>query len=324
MMRYSYGSRRSVLKVKNVRYTTGGGAELVDIEIDEPGPGEVQVEVAACGICAWDIQTFRAGGDSPSAAPPGHEGVGYVSKLGPGVKGVEIGQRVVGGGFARIRNARARSLYRIPDSELADEHWVVEPVSCVVTGMDVCRLRAGERLAMVGCGFMGLMMLQGLAGVGADQIIALDIDDKRLQLATETGAGEAYNVTADNFGSVRNELRSRGIDVVVDTSGSQQGLDLAGDIVKRAGLINLFGWIKGDSAGFNPSLWHGKALTIVNSSPAAQLRDPFPPAIRLLEKGTIDLRPLVTHVIPIADYPVFMEGVTRGEVEGYIKGVVSL
>ncbi len=312
------------MKVKNVRYTAGGGAELVDIEVDDPGPGEVQVEVAACGICAWDIQTFRAGGDSPSAAPPGHEGVGYVSKLGPGVQDIEIGQRVVGGGFARLRNARPRSLYRIPDSELADEHWVVEPVSCVVTGMDVCRLRAGERLAMVGCGFMGLMMLQGLAGVGADQIIALDIDENRLQLALDMGAGEAYDVTSASFNEVRDELRGRGIDVVVDTSGSQQGLDLAADIVKRAGLINLFGWIKGDMAGFNPSLWHGKALTIVNSSPAAQLRDPFPPAIRLLDKGTIDLRPLVTHVIPITDYPVFMEGVTRGEIDGYIKGVVAV
>jgi L-iditol 2-dehydrogenase len=177
---------------------------------------------------------------------------------------------------------------------------------------------------MVGCGFMGLMMLQGLAGVGADQIIALDIDENRLQLALDMGAGEAYDVTSTSFNEVRNELRGRGIDVVVDTSGSQQGLDLAADIVKRAGLINLFGWIKGDTAGFNPSLWHGKALTIVNSSPAAQLRDPFPPAIRLLDKGTIDLRPLVTHVIPIADYPVFMEGVTRGEIDGYIKGVVAV
>tara|TARA_B100000929_G_scaffold169187_2_gene133998 strand:- start:76 stop:591 length:516 start_codon:yes stop_codon:yes gene_type:complete len=171
---------------------------------------------------------------------------------------------------------------------------------------------------------MGLMMLQGLAGVGADQIIALDIDENRLQLALDMGAGEAYDVTSASFNEVRDELRGRGIDVVVDTSGSQQGLDLAADIVKRAGLINLFGWIKGDMAGFNPSLWHGKALTIVNSSPAAQLRDPFPPAIRLLDKGTIDLRPLVTHVIPIADYPVFMEGVTRGEIDGYIKGVVAV
>ena len=310
------------MRVKNVRYTPGGGAEIIDVDVPDPGPGQVQIEVAACGICSWDIQTFKAGADSPYAAPPGHEGVGYIAKLGPGVTGIEIGQRVAGGGFGRLRNAPARSVYPIPESDLDDPHWIVEPVSCVVTGMDHCQLRAGERLAMVGCGFMGLMMIQGLAGAGADQLIALDIDDRRLELAREMGATEAHNVTSPHFAERRTELRGRGIDTVVDTSGSQDGLDLATDIVRRAGRINLFGWIKGDTAAFNPSTWHGKALTIVNSSPAAQMRDPFPPAIRLIEKGVIDLKPLVTHVVPIDDYPSFMTGVTTGQVDGYIKGVV--
>ena len=310
------------MRVKNVRYTPGGGAEIIDVDVPDPGPGQVQIEVAACGICSWDIQTFKAGSDSPYAAPPGHEGVGYIAKLGPGVTGIEIGQRVAGGGFGRLRNAPARSVYPIPESDLDDPHWIVEPVSCVVTGMDHCQLRAGERLAMVGCGFMGLMMIQGLAGAGADQLIALDIDDRRLELAREMGATEAHNVTSPHFAERRAELRGRGIDTVVDTSGSQDGLDLATEIVRRAGRINLFGWIKGDTASFNPSTWHGKALTIVNSSPAAQMRDPFPPAIRLIEKGVIDLKPLVTHVVPIDDYPSFMTGVTTGQVDGYIKGVV--
>ena len=176
---------------------------------------------------------------------------------------------------------------------------------------------------MVGCGFMGLMMLQGLRGMPADQLIALDIDDDRLQLARELGATEAHNVTDPGFDDVRADLRSRNIDVVVDTSGSQQGLDLATDIVKRAGLINLFGWLKGDTATFNPSTWHGKAISVVNSSPAAQMRDPFPPAIRLIDKGIIDLKPLVTHVVHLEEYPSFMRGVTSGEIKGYIKGVVS-
>ena len=310
------------MRVKNVRYTPGGGAEIIDVDVPDPGPGQVQIEVAACGICSWDIQTFKSGSDSPYAAPPGHEGVGYIAKLGPGVTGIEIGQRVAGGGFGRLRNAPARSVYPIPDSDLDDPHWIVEPVSCVVTGMDHCQLRAGERLAMVGCGFMGLMMIQGLSGAGADQLIALDIDDRRLELARELGATEAHNVTSPEFSGTRAELRGRGIDTVVDTSGSQDGLDLATDIVRRAGRINLFGWIKGDQASFNPSTWHGKAITIVNSSPAAQMRDPFPPAIRLIEKGIIDLKPLVTHVVPIDDYPSFMAGVTTGQVDGYIKGVV--
>ena len=310
------------MQVKNVRYTAGGGAEIVTAEVGEPGPGEVQVEVAACGICSWDIQTFRSGSDSPYAAPPGHEGVGYVAKLGAGVQGFAVGERVAGGGFGRLRNIPASRVYKIPDSNLEDQHWIVEPVSCVVTGMDHCRLKAGERLAMVGCGFMGLMMIQGLAGAGADQLIALDVDERRLRLALEFGATEAHNVAAEGFGPVREDLRRRGIDTVVDTSGAQSGLDLATDIVRRAGRINLFGWIKGATAIFNPSTWHGKAIALVNSSPAAQLRDPFPPAIRLLRKGTIDLRPLVTHVVDIDDYPRFMAGVVAGEVDGYIKGVV--
>ena len=303
---------------KSVYYTPGGGAQVVEVDVGDPRPGEVQVEVAACGICSWDLQTFKAGG----AAPPGHEGVGYVAKLGVGVTGLEIGQRVAGGGFGRLCNLPARRVYPIPESGLADQHWVVEPVSCVVTGMDHCQLKAGERLAMVGCGFMGLMMIQGLAGGRADQLIALDIDDARLRLALEFGATEAHNVASAGFQEVRADLRARGIDTVVDTSGSQGGLDIATDIVRRAGRINLFGWIKGDTATFNPSTWHGKAISLVNSSPAAQLRDPFPPAIRLLEKGVIDLRPLVTHVVDIDDYPTFMAGVTTGKVDGYIKGVV--
>ena len=61
----------------------------------------------------------------------------------------------------------------------------------------------------------------------------------------------------------------------------------------------------------------------MNSSPAAQLRDPFPPAIRLIDKGIINLQPLVTHVVDIDEYPGFMAGVTTGQVDGYIKGVVT-
>ncbi len=312
------------MKVHSVQYRAEGGVELVDVEVGDPGPGQVQIEVAACGICAWDIQTCRAGSAAPFAAPPGHEGVGYVSKLGPGVEGVEIGQRVVGGGFARLRNIGASPLYAIPASPLQDPYWIVEPVSCVVTGIDQCQVRVGERLAMIGCGFMGLMMLQGLAGMGYEQIVALDVDARRLQLAKQMGADEVYDVTAADFDGVQAALKARDIDVVVDTSGSQQGLDLAADIARRGGRINLFGWIKGERAHFNPSAWHTKGLTIVNSAPSARLRDPFPPAIRLLDKGVIDLQPLVTHVLPLEEYPDFMQRLVAGQVEGYIKGVVTL
>lgn len=312
------------MKVRSVQYRPNGGVDLVDVEVEDPGPLQVQIEVAACGICAWDVQTSKAGSSAPFAAPPGHEGVGYVSKLGPGVEGIEVGQRVAGGGFARLRNVAVAQLYPIPSSQRADIHWIVEPVSCVVTGIDQCQVRIGERLAMIGCGFMGLMMVQGLAGMGCEQLIALDVDDRRLALARKMGADETYNVTDADFAQVQQDLKARDIDVVVDTSGAQAGLDVAADIARRGGRINLFGWIKGERAHFNPSVWHTKGLTIVNSAPSARLRDPFPAAIRLLDKGVIDLESLVTHVVPLQDYPDFMHELGAGQIEGYIKGVVTL
>ena len=115
----------------------------------------------------------------------------------------------------------------------------------------------------------------------------------------------------------------RNFDVVVDTTGHQAGLDLATDIVKRGGLINLFGWLKGASATFDPTKWHMGGFTVVNSSPSAQIRDPFPPAIRMIDSGIIRLEPLVTHVVPLAEYPGLMRNILAGD-PTYVKGVVGL
>jgi len=219
-----------------------GGAEIVEQEIPaEPGRGQVQVRNEACGICSWDLQTFRIGLSGPGGgAPPGHEGLGTIVKLGEGVRDLKVGDKVTGGGFASVKNLPASQCYLVPEGQagLANEHWVVEPVACIVTGIDRCEAKPGQRIAIVGCGFMGLMIIQGLKGVGLNQLIALDVDDDRLAMAMEMGATEAHNSAAEGFDEIKRDLATREIDCVVDSSGAQPGLDLATDIVKRAGLIN--------------------------------------------------------------------------------------
>jgi threonine dehydrogenase-like Zn-dependent dehydrogenase len=256
-------------------------------------------------------------------APAGHEGVGHVVKVGRGVTGLREGDRVAGGGFASTRNLPAANVYKLPDSPLADEFWVVEPVSCAVTGIDHCRLRAGDRIAVVGSGFMGLLILQGLLHAPLDQVVAVDMVQSRLDLARSIGVPETFHSSQDDRAQLVTELRQREFDVVVDTTGNQAGLDLATDIVRRGGLINLFGWLKGTTASFDPTKWHGGGFTIVNSSPSSKLRDPFPPAIRLIHRGVFDLRPLVTHLAPLDGYAALMERILRGD-PGYVKGVVTL
>lgn len=306
-----------------MRYLADGSIDLLDIRVDDPQDLEVQVQGGACGICSWDIATAKLGNRMTPMAPPGHEGVGYVVKVGRGVKGLKEGDRVAGGGFATVRNLLAERVYQLPDSPLADEFWIVEPVSCAVTGIDHCRIKAGDRIAVIGTGFMGLLILQGLRHSPLDQLVAIDVVQPRLDLAKALGAHEIVNSATSDRAELVETLKARDFDVVVDTSGAQAGLDLATDIVKRGGLINLFGWLKGETATFNPTKWHGGGFTVVNSAPASKVRDPFPPAIRLIHQGIIDLRPLVTHVQPLAEYPALMDQILHGDSD-YIKGVITL
>jgi L-iditol 2-dehydrogenase len=307
-----------------IRYLADGRIDLYEKAVADPEPNEVQVTGGACGICSWDVATAKMGERMQPAAPPGHEGVGYVTKVGSDVTGLEEGDRVAGGGFATVRNMAAGGVYKIPDSDLADEFWIVEPVSCVVTGIDHCHIRPGHRIAVIGCGFMGLMILQALLHHPLDDLIAIDVVQSRLDLAQKLGTSEAYNVGGGmDTEELARDLKARDIDVVVDASGHQSGLDLATDIVRRGGLINLFGWIKGDHAAFDPTKWHLGGFTVTNSSPCARLRPTFEPAIRLIHKGIINLEPLVTHTASLEDYPALMARIVEGD-ESYIKGVVKL
>lgn len=312
-----------MLTSNTIRYADDGSIQLIEVDVPDPGAGEIQIVGGACGICSWDVVTAKLGSKMYPMAPPGHEGVGRVVKVGPGVTELREGDRVAGGGFARVRNLPLSRAYKIPESNLDDQYWIVEPVSCAVTGLDHCRLQPGQRIALIGCGFMGLLILQGLLHSPLDQVVAIDINADRLALAQSLGAPEIYNAVTADVPALAQELKAREFDVVVDTTGSQSGLDLATDIVKRGGLINLFGWLKGQTATFDPTKWHLGGFTVVNSSPSSRLRDPFPAAIRLLHQGIVDLRPLVTHVAPLTDYPALMKQILAGD-PGYVKGVVTL
>lgn len=302
-----------------LRYLEDGSIELIEKDIPDPGSGEVQLEGGACGICSWDVVTVKLKGDMSPVAPPGHEGVGYVSKVGSEVTDLREGDRVAGGGFSTTRNLSAERAHKIPDSDLPDEYWIVEPVSCAVTGIDHCQVKPGDRIAVIGCGFMGQLILQGLVRTPLDQLVAIDIVQSRLDLALKTGVSEVHNAADVDV----KELKARGFDVVVDTSGSQPGLDLATEIVSRGGKINLFGWIKGKTASFDPTKWHLGGFTVVNSAPGSKVRETFGPAIRLIHKGIIDLEPLVTHTTTLDEYPGLMDKIVAGD-SSYIKGVVTL
>jgi threonine dehydrogenase-like Zn-dependent dehydrogenase len=305
------------MKCRSIRYTGPGKVDFVEVDVpNDPAPGEVQVERLACGICQWDVHIYKTG----SSGPPGHEGIGRVVKVGRDAKNIKEGDWVTGGGlgFAEFRNCVASTLHPIPKTNRKPEHWIVEPVACVVTGLDHCRLKAGDRIALVGCGFMGLMFAQALGRRSlVDEFVAIDIDPKRLEMAKLFGATQIVDPRNADI----DKLKAIGFDTVVDCSGAQAGLDLSSKIVRRGGLLNLFGWNHG-TGNFPGDLWHLGGFTVVNSAPASGIRDTWPVAIRMIERGFIDLEPLVSHVVKLEEYPALLAKAASRQ-DGYIKGIVT-
>ena len=85
----------------------------------------------------------------------------------------------------------------------------------------------------------------------------------------------------------------------------------------------MFGWVKGTESKVNLSRFHEKAIQIANTPPGAQMRDPFPAAIECIDKGIFDLRPIVSHVVPLPEYPDLIRRILGGD-RSYLKGVVKL
>jgi L-iditol 2-dehydrogenase len=305
-------------KARSINYAKKLKVDFVEIDVPDPKHGEVQVEGLACGICAWDLHVYKNGSDWPSL--PGHEGVARVVKVGPGVKKVKEGDLVAGHGlgFSELHTLPATKLYVLPKSDRPVHQWIVEPVSCIVTGLDHCKLRAGDRIAVVGCGFMGLMFVQALAKSFVDRLIAIDVDRGRLAMAKRFGAHTVYDGRKVNV----KKLRELKLDTVVDCSGSQAGLDLSSQIVRDGGRLNLFGWNHGRGE-FPGDIWHMRGITVVNSAPNSAERDPWPVAIRLIDRGLIDLAPLVSHIVPLDQYPSLLARATKPK-SGYLKGVVQI
>jgi threonine dehydrogenase-like Zn-dependent dehydrogenase len=310
------------MKARSIEYGAKGGVRLIELDVPEPGHGEVLVEGLACGICAADVAMYQHG--PYNWGQHGHEGVGRVAQLGPGVTNVKVGDRVSGGGlgFSQWATVRAASLCLINDPKLPDAECILEPVACAVNGLDHCRVRVGDRVALIGCGFMGAMILQGLLRSFADRVIVIEKEPSRLALARQLGAREAYNPADPDWPKRLEELKALPVDTVVDCTGAQPGLDLAAQLCRRGGLINLFGWNKGPR-NFDGNAWHLMGFTVVNSSPSAGTRDTFPIAARALSAGLINLKPLISHKVSLDEYPALLEKAAR-MADGYVKGVVLL
>ena len=253
--------------------------ELQDVDRPKIGPNDVLVRVAACGICGSDVHGYD--GSSGRRVPPiimGHEAAGTIAEVGSAVDRAQSrrSRDVRFDDLVRPLRAlptrrcqfvrkppRARRLLRrlsparcvrrfvaVPQNilyplppDMPFEHAAfIEPVSVAVHAVDRLAIQPGERAVVVGSGMIGLLVIQALRVAGCRQVIAVDIDPGRLELAKEVGATETIDSKqTDAVSSVMELTGGEGADIAVEVVGNAAALATAIGCVRRGGRVGLVG-----------------------------------------------------------------------------------
>ncbi|GJI98817.1 zinc-dependent alcohol dehydrogenase [Duganella caerulea] len=252
---------------------------IEDVEVPTPGAGQILVKIEACGVCHTDLHA--AHGDWPvKPAPPfipGHEGVGYVVEVGPGVKHVKSGDRVgipwlysacghcphCLGGWETLCESQKNTGYSVnggfAEYALADADYVghlpkeigfveIAPILCagvtVYKGLKMTDTKPGDWVVISGIGGLGHMAVQYACAMGL-KVVAVDIDDSKLALARRLGAVLAINAkTADPAAVIKKEIG--GAHGVLVTAVSPIAFSQALGMVRRGGTVSLNGLPPGD------------------------------------------------------------------------------
>ncbi len=288
--------------------------------LPDPPPGHVLVRILACGVCASERHAVEE--TLPSyPLEIGHEPVGVIEATGPGVDGFTEGTRVTGGfgpSFADRVVADAGHVVPVPDG-LATIDAIGEPLGCVVEARRRTPITAGDRIALVGAGYMGSMMLQVLLTTGAGHVTV--IEPRADARDTTRGLGATEAVDPDDLASGDAD---ESFDVVIEATGTQGGLDLATRLVVQHGILSILGYHQG-TRSVDMQAWNWKALEVVNAH--VRRRDLLNDAIRrgldLIRLGRISPGDLVTHRYDL-EHVGEAFGALADKPDGFIKAVVVM
>ncbi len=296
----------------------------------EIGSDEVLVTTGICGICTSELDMWE--GKARGLQFPmfiGHEVGGTVRAAGRGVRTLAPGDRVAvwsyGKGYAEEVAVREEYAVKLRPETLLDQA-LAEPIACSVNGVRKLDVQLNDSVCIVGCGFMGLIMLQLFLARGAGKVIAVDTRESILEIARTLGAAHCFNPrSVDVRQAVKDLTGGNGVDIGVEAGGIQETLDLAADLVRMEGKLEIFGYHQGEPRKVNLAYWNWMAFQLVNG----HVRNPRVYAegmrigIALLEAGTLNMGPLVTHRFPFRDINEAFR-VASGKPEGFIKAVVTM
>ncbi|MGF1634724.1 MAG: zinc-binding dehydrogenase [Phycisphaerae bacterium] len=315
--------------MRAARVTAPGRIELVEVPMPEPGPGQVRVRLEGCGVCASNVPPFE-GRDWFTYPMPagalGHESWGRVEAVGPGVMHFAEGDRVATlaqDAYADCALADESQAVRLPQ-DLAAVPFPAEPLACAMNVFARSGIRSGDTVAVVGCGFLGALLCR-LAAEAEAAVIALSRRDFPLQLASLMGAD--HTIRMDDHFRIIEEVKQltdgRLCDVVIEATGKQWPLQLAGELCRERGRLVIAGFHQDGMREVNMQTWNWRGLDVTNAherDPAVYVRG-MRRAVTASSQGRLDVEPLLTHHVPLENLAEALT-MTRDRPDGFLKAVV--
>jgi threonine 3-dehydrogenase len=319
-----------------VKAHAGPGAEIRDVPVPTCGPGELLLQVQRAGVCGTDLHIYEWDRWSQGRLKPpvtlGHEFVGRIVEIGAGVMGYEIGQLVsceshvvdnacvacrtgnahvcentrilgvdINGGFAEYVAVPALNAWHAPANVPIEVAAVMEPLGNAVHTAFAGPL-SGCNIAVTGCGPIGLFAIGVARAAGAARVFATDVAAYRLELARKMKADAVIDVSRENFVERVQTLTSgRGLDGVLEMSGHPSAMRDGLAALRNGGRLSLLGLPKEPFDLDWNRLVIFKGVTI-HGIVGRRMYETWYQMDNLLGSGRLDIRPAITHVMPMAEF----------------------
>ena len=297
-------------------------------EMPKVGPKDVLIQVKACGVCGTDVHIYEGDKGAAEVTPPtilGHEFSGVIAEVGSEVTNYKAGDRVcidpncycgacepcrngvvhycehmigygttVNGGFAEYCAVNERQVYKLGDNTSFEQGAMTEPVACCLHGMDMCEIRPGHQVVVIGGGMIGLLMLQLSRLAGAAKVALLEPVESKREVGKKLGADICIDPIHEDVKARLKEEGMTWVNTVIECVGRPSTIEQAIDIAGNKVVVMMFGLTKPDETiSVKPFEIFRKELVLKASyiNPYTQKR-----ALDLIDSGRLDVSSMVYEV----------------------------
>lgn len=291
--------------------------DLRVVEIDKPeiGPNDILVKVKVCAVCPTDIRKYRTGDHGVPGLPMnlGHEWTGDVVEVGEKVEGFRKGMRIIGGGYAGYAEyakvpglwIKMGAILEMPDNVSYEEGTFAEPLAdCIHSVKEQAEAKAGDTVAIIGAGQMGLQHLMVTKWIGAKAIVS-EILEERLKYAEKFGSDFLVNpAKEDPVEAVKKITHGKGADSVIVSIGHPTAIIQGLRMVKKRGRVVLFGGApEGTIVELDPNIIHYGEIVLTGSYwvgiPPNHNINLYKVVVDLISSKKAPVSDLITHSFPL-------------------------